>query len=86
MLLYESAIECKDHELSISLPENFLLGNPVYLKVVVRSEFSELGSAQIDLRECELAGEWVNATLSYNPHVLADTTKHETLANFEKRS
>ena len=22
----------------------------------------------------------------YNPHVLADTTKHETLANFEKWS
>ncbi|WP_321415223.1 thiamine pyrophosphate-dependent enzyme [uncultured Desulfobacter sp.] len=28
----------------------------------------------------------INSLLLYNPHVLADTTKHETLANFEKWS
>ncbi len=43
-----------------------MLGNPVYFKVVVQSEFSEFGSAQIDLRECELAGEWVAAVTAFN--------------------
>ncbi len=35
---------------------------------------------------CEVIMAMLPASFFYNPHVLADTTKHETLANFEKRS
>ncbi len=40
VLLEERATECKNHEMSISMPKNFLLDNPVYFKVKVSSELS----------------------------------------------
>ncbi len=65
VLLEERATECEDHEMSISMPKKFLLDNPVYFKVKVSSELSEVGTAQMDIRDCELGGEWVRGRNSY---------------------